>query len=106
MSCSGRSLILNRIEVPLDFEIRTTAQVPAIGRMQSRCRTRAAGFRETRLMTIRETAQKSLDFDDCRALTEPASAHRARVDSQAQGMMIRLLPRILAVARAISFWCA
>src|SRR6267378_7733173 len=45
--------------------------------------------------------QKSLDFDGRRALTGFASARRARVDSQAQGMTIRLLSKIFAVARAI-----
>ena len=61
---------------------------------------------EMRAITIPEKVQKSLDFDGRRALTGFASARRAEVDSQAQGMTIRLLPKTFAVARAISFGCA
>jgi hypothetical protein len=61
---------------------------------------------EMRAITILEKVQKSLDFDGRRALTEFASARRAGVDSQAQGMTIRLLPKTFAVARAIAFGCA
>ncbi|MEK6209549.1 MAG: hypothetical protein AABM64_04110 [Pseudomonadota bacterium] len=61
---------------------------------------------EMRAVTILEKVQKSLDFDGRRGLTGFASARWTGVDSQAQGMTIRLLPKTFAVARAISFWCA
>ena len=50
--------------------------------------------------------QKSIDFDGRRALTGFASARWTGVDSQAQGMTIRLLPKVFAVVRAIAFGCA
>ncbi|MBI3530083.1 MAG: hypothetical protein HY067_19225 [Betaproteobacteria bacterium] len=72
---------------------------------QSSCRApRALG--EMRAITILEKVQKSIDFDGGRALTGFASARWTGVDSQAQGMTIRLLPKAFAVARAISFGCA
>ena len=58
---------------------------------------------EMRVITIPEKMQKSLDFDGRRALTEFASARWPGVDSQAQGMTIRLLPKTFAVARATSY---
>jgi hypothetical protein len=61
---------------------------------------------EMRAVRILEKVQKSLDLDGRKALTGCASARRARVDSQAQGMTIRLLSKTFAVVRAISFWCA
>ena len=58
---------------------------------------------EMRVITIPEKMQKSLDFDGRRAPTEFASARWPGVDSQAQGMTIRLLPKTFAVARATSY---
>ena len=59
-----------------------------------------------RVFTILQKVQKSLDCDARRALTGIASARWTGVDSQAQGMTIRLLPKTLAVVRAMSFGCA
>jgi hypothetical protein len=59
-----------------------------------------------RAIAILEKVQKPLDIDTRRALTGFVSAHWTGVDSQAQGMTIRLLPKTFAVARAISFECA
>ena len=72
---------------------------------QRRCRAPSA-LGEMRAVRILEKVQKSLDMDGRKALTGFASAHWTGVDSQAQGMTIRLLPKTFAVARAISFGCA
>jgi hypothetical protein len=61
---------------------------------------------EKRAITVLEKVQKSLDIDERRALTGFASARRAGVDSQAQSIAIRLLPKTFAVVRANSFGCA
>jgi hypothetical protein len=53
-----------------------------------------------------EAVQKFLDYDARRALTEFASARWPGVDSQVQGMTIRLLLGTFAVARAMSLRCA
>jgi hypothetical protein len=72
---------------------------------QRRCHAPSA-LGEMRAVTNLEKVQKLLDFDGRRALTGFASAHWTGVDSQAQGMTIRLLPKTFAVVRAISFGCA